>query len=410
MRGQQMKVALCMPHLPLSGVGTSVGILHDGLKEAGYEVDVVITGNSPGDDLAYATTSGWNTILIGAGKRFLPDRLKGVVEHLNRGGYDILLNNTSMETQLVLPCLRRGLLRVGVVRGLNDDALWQAGVNSAYLHALVGISEEMARVMTADPRIQSPVKLIPNCTRVVAGEPPRIGGRMELCYVGRLSAKDKNVMILPEIAAELSRRGGHFRLRIVGDGPDAGSLRASVRRLGLQEVEFCGTMEREAAAGVLRSSHFTLLPSVSEGLSNVMLEGMATGCVPICSDIPNFRWVLGEAAEQLRCALNDPREYVRRILLLWEDGDLYKGLQAYLHRRQREAFTPERTIGKYVDLFSELASGGARSLPPVREFRALGMPWKYRVHCSLLWRVLQSAKDACQGRSERNQVCESQVG
>jgi len=405
-----MKIALCMPHLPLSGVGTSVGILHDGLKEAGYEVDVVITGNSPGDDLAYANTSGWNTILTGVGKRFLPDRLKGVVEQLNRDGYDALLNNTSMEAQLALPCLRRGLLRVGVMRVLNDNALWQVGVHSAYLHALVGISEEMVRVMAADPRIQSPVRLIPNCTRVVAGEPPRIGGRMELCYVGRLSAKDKNVIILPEIAAELSRRGGRFRLRIVGDGPEAGSLRASVRRLGLKEVELCGAMEREAAAGVLRSSHFTLLPSVSEGLSNVMLEGMSTGCIPICSDIPNFRWVLGEAAEQLQCALNDPTDYARRILLLWERGDSYKGLQAYLHRRQREVFTPERTIGKYIDLFRELASGGARSLPPACEFRELRMPWKYRVHCSPLWRVLQSAKDVCHGRGERTQMCESQVG
>ena len=405
-----MKVALCIPHLPLSGVGTSVGILHDGLKEAGYEVDVIITGNSPGADLAYANTSGWNTILTGTGKRFLPDRMKGVVEQLNRGGYGILLNNMSMEAQLALPCLRRGLLRVGVMRGLNDDALWQVGVNSAYLHALVGISEEMVRVMTADRRIQSPVRLIPNCTRAVEGEPPRIGGRMEICYVGRLAAKDKNVMILPEIAAELRRRGAHFRLRIVGDGPDAGSLRASVRRLSLKEVEFCGAMEREAATGVLRSSHFTLLPSVSEGLSNVMLEGMATGCIPICSDIPNFRWVLGEAAEQLQCALNDPREYARRMLLLWEHRDSYMRLQASLHHRQREAFTPERTMGKYIDLFRELASGGARSLPPAFEFRALRMPWKYRVHCSPLWRVLQFAKDVCYGRGERTRMCESQVG
>jgi glycosyltransferase involved in cell wall biosynthesis len=217
-----MRIAICLPALPLSGVGTSVGILCGGLKAAGYEVDVVVTGDRPGEDLQQAGTAGCNTILVGAGERFLLNRLRAMVDYLNHGSYDVVLNNTSMETQLVLPCLNSNLHRVSVLRVLNGDALQHIGINSAYLHTAVGISREMVKVMVSDHRIQAPVRLIPNCTSGTGGDFPRFNGRVEICYVGRLSIPDKNIMVLPDIARELNRRGVRFRLRIVGEGPAAG--------------------------------------------------------------------------------------------------------------------------------------------------------------------------------------------
>src|SRR5207237_7392011 len=43
---------------------------------------------------------------------------------------------------------------------------------------------------------------------------------LQICYVGRLAQGQKNVLLIPRIAAALLRRGVAFRWLIVGDGPD----------------------------------------------------------------------------------------------------------------------------------------------------------------------------------------------
>jgi hypothetical protein len=124
-----------------------------------------------------------------------------------------------------------------------------------------------------------------------------------------------------------------------------------------------------------------------------MLEGMSTGCVPICSDIDNFRWVLGNVAPQLQCRLNNPEDYAGRIIYLSSDVDTYIEMQKYLRGRQQEMFTPERTIRGYLDMIIELTSRNARVLPPSCTFETMPIPRAYRLYCSPLWRLAQKAKD-----------------
>lgn len=388
-----MKIAFTLPDLPVSGVGTSVGIIENGLTDAGYKVDIVITGHEVGNDLRFAEQSGWNLVLPGRGIRFLPQRLKRVAKLLNSNEYSIVINNTSAETQLILPYLRREILRVGVMRGLNPNALRYLSINSEYLHAVVGISTEMKRVMAEDARIKAPVWLISNCTRVKGGEFPRLGDRLQLCYVGRLSNPDKNVKIFPRIAKLLKNSGVKFSIEIAGDGPAQQWLEKEFKRLSVGDVKLHGVLSREQTQQIMSHSNFVLLPSISEGLSNVMLEGMALGCVPICSDIENFKWVLGEAADRLQCDLHNPEDYAQRIAYMSSHPDIYRATQLYLQKRQQNLFTPEHTVQGYLDLINELRSGGQRELPPSCDFEKLQIPKEYRLYCSPAWRLVQKAKD-----------------
>ncbi len=388
-----MKIALTLPHLPLSGVGTSAGIIENGLTEAGYDVDIVITGPAVGNDLKFAEESGWNLVLPGNGIRFLPHRLKRVEEVINSKEYSIVINNTSAETQLILPCLRPEVLRVGVMRVLNPNALRQLAINSEYLHAAVGISTEMTRVMEGDSNIKAPVRLIPNCTCVKGGELPQLGDDLKICYAGRISNPDKNVTILPRIAELLKSSGVNFSLEIAGDGPARKKLERDFERFAPGCAIFKGLLPREQVQQIMAISNFVLLPSISEGLSNVMLEGMALGCIPICSDIENFNWVLGEAADRLQCRLHDPNDYAERISYMVSNPDVYRATQLYLRERQQSHFTPERTIQGYLDLISELRNGQARELPPPCDFAELQIPKEYRLYCSPGWHLVQKVKD-----------------
>ena len=392
-----MKIALTLPNLPLSGVGTSISIIEAGLSDVGNTVEVLITGHDVGDDLRFAEQSGWSLVFPGRGIRFLPHRLKRIMEFLNSNDYSIVINNTSAETQLILPCLKPEILRVGVMRVLNPSAMKHLAMNSEYLHATVGISEEMIRAMEADERIRAPVRLIPNCTRVKGGEFLQLIDHLRICYIGRLSNPDKNVNILPRIAKLLKASGVNFSIEIVGDGPAQQKLEKAFKRLASGCATFKGLLPREQAQQIMSNSHFVLLPSISEGLSNVMLEGMALGCVPVCSDIENFKWVLGEAADRLQCRLHRPEDYAERIAYMASNPDIYSATQLYLRERQQKLFTPERTVQGYLDLINELRSGHTRELPPPCDFEALQMPKEYRLYCSPAWHLLQKTKDMFTG-------------
>jgi len=79
--------------------------------------------------------------------------------------------------------------------------------------------------------------------------------------------------------ADLSGRHTEARFVIVGDGASRRDLEAQTRRLGLDgRVVFTGT--RLDVAAILSQAAISVVPSLSEGLSNVVLESMATG-VPV---------------------------------------------------------------------------------------------------------------------------------
>lgn len=88
----------------------------------------------------------------------------------------------------------------------------------------------------------------------------------------------------------LSRLPG-ARLALAGAGEDEARLRAMAARLGLSDrVHFLGLIDHEILPHVLCAADVLVLPSASEGLANVWVEGLACG-TPIV--IPN----IGGAAE-----------------------------------------------------------------------------------------------------------------
>jgi len=105
-------------------------------------------------------------------------------------------------------------------------------------------------------------------------------------FVGRLSP-EKRVKEFLEVWAELfSEDASHpkARLMIVGGGPEEGALRAAVAQLGLSgSVTLAGP--KEDLLPYYRAADVFILPSISEGLSNSMLEAMACGVAVLASRV-----------------------------------------------------------------------------------------------------------------------------
>ncbi|MGB5104086.1 MAG: TIGR03088 family PEP-CTERM/XrtA system glycosyltransferase, partial [Steroidobacteraceae bacterium] len=93
--------------------------------------------------------------------------------------------------------------------------------------------------------------------------------------IGRLDPV-KNQTSLLEAFATLGSERGDLRLTIVGDGPLRGTLESRAASLGIAEwVTFTGA--RNDTPDLLRSFDVFVLPSINEGISNTILEAMATG-------------------------------------------------------------------------------------------------------------------------------------
>ncbi len=100
-------------------------------------------------------------------------------------------------------------------------------------------------------------------------------GRPLIVTAARLSY-EKGVDILIDAAAVLRGRRGDVRVVVVGDGPERSSLEERIERHGLgQTVRLAGF--RTDVWTCLSAADAVCLPSLGEGMPNVLLEAMALG-------------------------------------------------------------------------------------------------------------------------------------
>ncbi|GAA3429658.1 hypothetical protein GCM10018953_68420 [Streptosporangium nondiastaticum] len=105
-------------------------------------------------------------------------------------------------------------------------------------------------------------------------EPEHVDTALPLIVcVARLS-ENKGHRFLIDAAALLSRSGRPCTFVLVGDGAERRSLEEQASALGV-DVRFLGF--RVDTGGLLARADVVVLPSVSEGLSNAVMEAMAAG-------------------------------------------------------------------------------------------------------------------------------------
>lgn len=170
-----------------------------------------------------------------------------------------------------------------------------------------------------------------------------------LLYAGRLSPEKRLVEFLGVFAEGVRGRPEGPVLVLAGDGPREGELRAAVERLGLSSRVRLLPATPDVR-GLYAAADAFVLPSLSEGLSNSLLEAMASGLAVLASRVGGTR----EAVEDGRSGLLfDPldgeqaREKLGRLL----DEP---GLAARLGARAREAaesFSMTETVRKYRELY-----------------------------------------------------------
>ena len=139
--------------------------------------------------------------------------------------------------------------------------------------------------------------------------------------VARL-VKYKRVSDLLEAAAALKPDIPDLQLKVIGTGPERGSLESKATSLGISDsVEFMGYVEKHAdVLRTVKASHALCLPSVVEGFGITVVEAMALGVPYVAADIPAVREATRGGAGGLLYKPCDVGELARKLREVLDGG------------------------------------------------------------------------------------------
>jgi glycosyltransferase involved in cell wall biosynthesis len=168
-------------------------------------------------------------------------------------------------------------------------------------------------------------------------------------YVGRLAPEKQLDKFLPAWCRAAADKPG-FAV-FVGDGPASARLQALAQASPLQKRIFIlpamdAIHEAYAAADVF------VLPSVSEGLSNALLEGMASGLAVLGSRVGGTAEAVEEGKTGLLFAPQDAEELAAKLKRFLADPGLAGRLGAAAREKAVRDYALERVAESYERLYA----------------------------------------------------------
>lgn len=223
--------------------------------------------------------------------------------------------------------------------------------------AVVALGEELRGQLLAAGIDAERIVTIPNAVDTALFLPGPPGPREGIVFVGRL-VPGKGADLLLAAVRLLRTAGVDAKATVFGDGPERPRLEAAARAAGLAPaVVFRGSCARGEIAAALRSAAAFVLPSLEEGMSNALLEAMASGCPVVASDIAANRGLVADGGSGLLARPGDAASLAAALRRLLEDRQLGARLAAAALERVRGEHAPAVVADRWLDLCARIESG-----------------------------------------------------
>jgi glycosyltransferase involved in cell wall biosynthesis len=168
---------------------------------------------------------------------------------------------------------------------------------------------------------------------------------------------EKGLSTLLKAFAEIRDLGPRLKLAIVGSGPMRDLLEADARTLGIQEHCVFAPATKDVADW-LRAIDIFVLPSLSEALSNSLMEAMACGCCAVASNVGGNPELVRDGENGLLFELRDAAGLSKALRTLVENQSLRRRLAAAGEQMMRERFSIRSSAERMADIYTKLI--GAR--------------------------------------------------
>jgi glycosyltransferase involved in cell wall biosynthesis len=226
---------------------------------------------------------------------------------------------------------------------------------------IITVSEAVRR-MVLDEESVAPAKVITiyngvDISRFMGHQVTRSPGHQKICHVGNFNSPEKGQFYLIEAFKIVLDRYPEAQLMLVGDGPllESHKVTMSQSHNVKDKIRFLG--KRSDIPEILAKSDVCVLPSLSEGLSNALIEYMAAGKAVVATAVGGNVEVVKDGVNGLLVPAKDPAALAVAIMKLLEDPALAERLGRNARATVERDFEVGRQIGKLMECIEQEIGG-----------------------------------------------------
>jgi len=164
---------------------------------------------------------------------------------------------------------------------------------------------------------------------------------------------EKGLHTLMAAFAEVRRRHPAIRRLIAGDGPARPQLEKARRELGLGESCLLEPATTNVT-GYLNTIDIFVMPSLSEALSNSLMEAMACGCAAVASGVGGNPELVEEGRTGFLFRSEDAACLAQKLRVLVENETLRKNLASAGARFVHDHFSIEKSARRMAEIYEEV--------------------------------------------------------
>jgi glycosyltransferase involved in cell wall biosynthesis len=228
--------------------------------------------------------------------------------------------------------------------------------NQPFAHMLTSRGIPQSRITVLHNGVRD-LPLVPVGVAALREELNLRQGQRVILSVGRLSHEKGQADLIRAFSSVRDRA----RLVIVGDGPDRPSLERFTRTLGLEDAVTFAGMRANVAPFYAMADAF-VLPSLSEGSPNALLEAMACSLPIVATRVGGVPEIASDGATALLVPPRQPLAMAGAIVRLLDDRALGAQLGAAARRTVLTAYTPEQRTATLSRLYARLAGINAAAV------------------------------------------------
>lgn len=163
----------------------------------------------------------------------------------------------------------------------------------------------------------------------------------------------KGLNYLIEAVAILAKKYPQIKLKIMGDGNARENLEKLVLEFGIENnAEFLGRISREETTPRYQEASVFVLPSLNEGMSNAMLEALASGLPIVATDTGGTAELVTDGENGYIIKMKDATDIAEKIEKLINDPALRKKMGA-ASRARAEKMSWQKVAEEYYNLYKK---------------------------------------------------------
>lgn len=157
--------------------------------------------------------------------------------------------------------------------------------------------------------------------------------------VGRLATEKNHELLIKSFSSVIDKIPENATLHIYGEGELRQHLQELIHNKGLtKRVILEGT--KNAIFSEIKDAKLFVMPSITEGLSNSLLEAMAMGIPIIGSDIPGINSVIIDGINGVLFKSSSDSELSQRIIDAFDDYNKYRNMGLFARNYILKEYVP----------------------------------------------------------------------